>query len=196
MNVFRHALLGGLLAAPLLTTGCLATYGQAELEQEAALRADLALVQDANRKLQGRMESLELQMEQLQRSMESLRQAPDGASAAEVQALQAKVNALEVQIRSVDAAREKDRQEIISSLTTKISQIVGGSGGARPRPAAATPRRAAGPQEGVEHVVEAGQTLSAIASAYGVSSKAIIEANNLDRPDQLRVGQKLFIPSH
>ena len=46
---------------------------------------------------------------------------------------------------------------------------------------------------GYEHKVEAGQTLSEIAKAYGVSMKKIIEANKL-KGDVIRVGQILFIP--
>jgi LysM repeat protein len=43
-------------------------------------------------------------------------------------------------------------------------------------------------------VVQPGETLSEIAKAYGVSVSVIIRENNLQKPDQLRVGQKLFIP--
>jgi len=46
---------------------------------------------------------------------------------------------------------------------------------------------------GREHVVESGHTLSAIASAYGTTVKAIKQANNL-KSDSIYVGQKLFIP--
>ncbi|HIV09935.1 MAG TPA: LysM peptidoglycan-binding domain-containing protein [Candidatus Spyradenecus faecavium] len=47
---------------------------------------------------------------------------------------------------------------------------------------------------GYSHVVEAGQTLSAIGEAYGVSVRAIMRANKISDPTKLQVGQKLFIP--
>ena len=47
---------------------------------------------------------------------------------------------------------------------------------------------------GRSHEVARGETLSAIAAAYRVSSKSIIDANDLRNPDNLRVGQKLIIP--
>ncbi|QHI70901.1 LysM peptidoglycan-binding domain-containing protein [Tichowtungia aerotolerans] len=47
---------------------------------------------------------------------------------------------------------------------------------------------------GYEHVVQRGETLSAIAKAYNVTAKAIIEANKIKNPNRLSVGQKLFIP--
>ena len=46
----------------------------------------------------------------------------------------------------------------------------------------------------VEHTVQSGETLSEIASAYGVRMNALIEANGLKDPDSIRVGQTLFIP--
>ena len=44
------------------------------------------------------------------------------------------------------------------------------------------------------HVVSAGETLVSIALRYGLTSEAIIAANELANPDQLDVGQELRIP--
>ncbi len=45
-----------------------------------------------------------------------------------------------------------------------------------------------------KHVVQAGETLLAIALRYDVTVQAIMEANNLTDPNYLRVGQELTIP--
>ncbi|NPV07436.1 MAG: LysM peptidoglycan-binding domain-containing protein [Anaerolineae bacterium] len=45
------------------------------------------------------------------------------------------------------------------------------------------------------HVVRAGETLSGIAEAYGVSLSALIEANDITNPSLVLVGQELIIPS-
>jgi murein DD-endopeptidase MepM/ murein hydrolase activator NlpD len=45
------------------------------------------------------------------------------------------------------------------------------------------------------HEVKSGDTLSAIAKHYGVRVGALIAANGLERPDALRPGQQLVIPS-
>jgi murein DD-endopeptidase MepM/ murein hydrolase activator NlpD len=45
------------------------------------------------------------------------------------------------------------------------------------------------------HVVHHGDTVSRLAVRYGVRRQAIIEANHLSRPEQLRLGQRLSIPS-
>ena len=44
------------------------------------------------------------------------------------------------------------------------------------------------------HVVRAGDTLSRIAIRYGVTRKALIGANKLTRPEQLRIGQRVLVP--
>ena len=45
------------------------------------------------------------------------------------------------------------------------------------------------------YVVKSGDTLDGIAYRNGVSVQALIQANHLERPDRLSIGQKLFIPS-
>ncbi len=45
------------------------------------------------------------------------------------------------------------------------------------------------------HVVRARETLTRIAVRYGVTRKALIDANKLTRPEQLRVGQRILVPS-
>ena len=44
------------------------------------------------------------------------------------------------------------------------------------------------------HIVRAGETLSSIARAYGVSSWAIASANGLHNPNKIYAGQWLYIP--
>lgn len=59
-------------------------------------------------------------------------------------------------------------------------------------PAAAPAAPAAAP---AEYVVQAGDTLSGIAKALGVSLKTLLEANELADPNRLTVGQKLVVPA-
>ena len=44
------------------------------------------------------------------------------------------------------------------------------------------------------HIVEQGESLSIIAKKYGVSLEDIIKLNNIENPDLIVVGQKLYIP--
>jgi len=50
------------------------------------------------------------------------------------------------------------------------------------------------PPSGVYHIVGSGQTLYRIARAYGVDLKELIRANGLRDPNQIGVGEQLFIP--
>jgi spore germination protein len=43
--------------------------------------------------------------------------------------------------------------------------------------------------------VKRGESLSIIAERYGVSLEALIEANDIDDPNKIEVGQELVIPS-
>jgi LysM repeat protein len=58
------------------------------------------------------------------------------------------------------------------------------------------PAVAEGVQTGpsVTHVVEAGETLGLIASIYGTTVDAIVEANQLENPNYVYIGQELTIP--
>jgi LysM repeat protein len=48
---------------------------------------------------------------------------------------------------------------------------------------------------GVQHVVQSGDTLSAIAARYGSTTSAIVQANQLVNPSYIFVGQVLWIPT-
>lgn len=61
------------------------------------------------------------------------------------------------------------------------------------RPAAA-PSAATPAVEGATYVVQAGDSLSRIASRHGVTAARLAEANNITDPNRIRVGQKLVIP--
>jgi hypothetical protein len=56
-----------------------------------------------------------------------------------------------------------------------------------------TPTPTAAPTSTI-HVVQKGEYLSKIADQYGVTVADIVDANELENPSQLRVGQKLVIP--
>ena len=157
-------------------------------------REDMLIVQDKMQKLSGRIEGLELEVDRLRRDIDAARSSPSP-----VQPLQARLDELDTRIRNVDAARERDKQEIVDKLSAKIAQIVGSSkspgySSASTKKQGAKKNASSGSQTGYEHEVQAGESLSAIASAYGVTMKTILDNNEIKDPNKLRVGQKLFIP--
>ena len=64
-----------------------------------------------------------------------------------------------------------------------------------PVPPTDTPIPPTATSQPVINTVEAGETLSQIAQAYGVTLEAIMQANNLADPNRIIVGQKLAIPA-
>ena len=83
-------------------------------------------------------------------------------------------------------------------MTPTASPTTGPSPTATPVEAATeTPTEAptATPASLVVHVVLPGETLSSIARQYGVTYRAILEANGMTDPSLLKVGQELIIPT-
>ncbi len=180
-------LAGGLVV--VLSSGCM-TYQDQRTRQQVREREDMLLVQEDMRRLSGRIETVELEMAQVYSDIDRLRQESARLGRTQAESTEQRLAALERRIQEVDRARETDRREIIDQLSGSIAQLLRDQQ-ARQRPAASRP---AASGYGYEHVVGSGETLSHIASAYGVTTRAIIDANNLQNPDRLQVGQRLFIP--
>ena len=51
-------------------------------------------------------------------------------------------------------------------------------------------------EDGKYYIVQKGDTLLEIAVRFGVPSRTIILANNIEDPDILSIGQKLIIPRY
>lgn len=176
--------------AVLGLAGCM-TYEETS-RQAMAGREDYLLVQEEMRRLSGRLEAVELEISRLQAHLDTLRASQGQSADAAARMLQVRIEELESRLRALDAARERDKQEIVDVLSKKVAQLVTSPPSAGAAKKQNTPRRS-GPQTGYEHEVKAGESLSAIAAAYGVSIKVIMEDNDLKDPNRLRVGQKLFI---
>ena len=186
----RLILLAAPCAALLAGTSSCVTFRDDADQMQA--REDMLIVQDRMQKLDGRIEGLELEVERLRHDVDAARSGPSP-----IQPLQARLDDLENKLRAVDAARERDKQEIVDKLSTKITQIVSSSkssGSSSAKKQGSKKSSASGSQTGYEHEVQAGETLSAIAAAYGVTSKVVLDNNDIKDPNRLRVGQKLFIP--
>jgi len=171
-------LMGVLLLAG---SGCVTMVDQNTIAQQ---QADMEKMRTDIQRVQERLNGVELEQQNLGRDIGALR-----GSSKEDTVVRNRLDTLERQVQSVAASRENDRKQIV----TQVSAIVGGgssSGSGRGTSSGSHSSRA---QSGYEHVVESGQSLSAIAAAYKTSVSAIKKANNL-KSSTVRVGQKLFIP--
>lgn len=129
----------------------------------------------ALRELQYQMQTLAVRfdaIEQRQSSLAARIAALERGSGDSGLASKDEVAALRSDLAAVRSAQGRLRDEIVEDLSARISAIA----------------------KRQEQARAAGQTLSAIALAYKVSVKAIMQANNITDPTKLRVGQTLFIP--
>ena len=62
-----------------------------------------------------------------------------------------------------------------------------------PSPSGGEPTESAIPSQAI-HVVQPGEFLSQIALEYGVTTEAIVAANDIENPDLIEAGQQLIIP--
>ncbi len=155
-----------------------ASQAQAFAQQQQILRE----IQYAVQSVAARVEAMEQRQAALADRVSALERAPGGATRDELAALRS-------DLAAVKAAQGRLRGEIVDDLSARISALAERRAKARE---AERPRVTRG--AGYSHTVEAGQTLSAIAQAYKVSVRAIMEANGIKDPTKLQVGQTLFIP--
>ena len=154
----------------------------------AALRVDLHAFQESQKELYAAIVELRLE---------------NTARAQEIEKLRSLVAALDSRMNSSDGAwrndmssfKEKlaqDQQKAMIKLTDNmanemaksLNQVKQSAESSRPAPAAA----------GQEYTVQAGDTVSAIAKAFGVAPAALCSANGI-KGNVIRVGQKLRIPA-
>ncbi len=143
-------------------------------EKSSQLQTDLQAFKDENKILSSEISDLKSSIIALQKSNESFRK---------------EIEQIHDLIQKIDSAREKDRKTIVEEVGREIDRLTKKSSEKPSLPKSVPPRT----QKGVEHLVEKGQTLVAIAKAYGVSQKSIMEANQMTH-SELKTGQKLFIP--
>ncbi|MCB1069156.1 MAG: LysM peptidoglycan-binding domain-containing protein [Verrucomicrobia bacterium] len=187
----RMAGMALLLGVALGTSGCLVNPRDQQIAAEQA-RQDMLYYQESIRILKAKTETLEQEVYRLRQDLNSSGTTQSRVIQGQLDGLNTALEDLNRRIGSVDAARQADKKQMVDELSRQISALLAAQQSqSRSRPAST--RSFSG--EGYEHVVQAGETLSAIATAYGVRVSDIVEASNLSSPDQLRVGQKLFIPA-
>jgi len=179
------ALFSFLLALGL--AGCESTDIKRE---QASQREDLHRLEEKVGFLEADLGQLQTENENLQAEITRVRKDLVAARAENSQ-YEKDINRLDGLVQKLDTAREQDRKIIVDEVTREIGRL---SKKLSSQPSAAPGEAPKGKVEhGVEHTVAKGETLYAIARAYGISVQEIQEANKLGSTS-LKVGQKLFIP--
>lgn len=102
-------------------------------------------------------------------------------------------NSLKESLANTTAKAEKEKQSLLEEVAKMLAEMKGKE---KP-PAPAKPAE----REGYEHTVAKGDTLSSIVQAYNkqyglsLTVAALRKANQLPKDAQLKVGQKLLVPS-
>jgi LysM repeat protein len=152
-------------------------------QQIAALRSDIRTMQESQRKLAGQIQELQTHVRD---------------RAAQVQELGSLVEQIENQIETSDAAwsermkrlrqsLETDRQRAMSEMADSVAKEIA------TQVESVRQERTQHTQVG-EYTVQSGDTLSAIAQAFGTTVRQLKEMNGL-HSDIIRIGQKLKVPT-
>lgn len=169
-----------LVGIAILCSGCETLSGRQRRQSETRLYNEIVNMKASIQRLEQRIEGIEAGREDLYAQVASL-QAEQGRVAAK---RGAELEALDSKLAAQKAAADRTRKELVANLSRKMADIMRTS----------TPASSVRTESGYEHVVKPGETLSEIAKAYKVTISVVTKANNLKNPDDLRVGQKLFIP--
>ncbi len=190
----KHAMisLAGSLMLALVFTGCRSTEETTQLQQEqVSQREDLRGLQERIGQLHSDVQAVAAENDALKSQIAQLKN--DLAASRDTNSqYQKDIQRLDDLVKKLDSSREQDRKVIVDEVSGEISRLSKKLSNSTPPPSrskTSAPRV----EQGVEHVVGKGDTLNAIAKAYGVTVRQIREANKLTK-DDLKVGQKLFIP--
>jgi nucleoid-associated protein YgaU len=187
---YRFGLLAVMSSLVIVQSGCVTPYQQARMRQEASEREDLLMIREEIRRLQGQAEGLEMQIDSLRDESEFARREQERTASGQRVDLERRMGELERRMGDLESARKRDKDEILDNVAQTITKMMKTS---TPTRSSSRPRTHTSGY-GYEHTVQSGETLSAIAKAYGVTVQSILDGNDLTNPDQLRVGQVLFIP--
>jgi len=108
-----------------------------------------------------------------------------------------RVEAVPVELRTVNVRatlRGWGMVTRIDTVPTVVDICSQGTGQVQPGPPVSSSTQSPSSSGGRIHVVQIGDTLFRIAQRYGTTVNAIVQANNIQDPDQIAVGDTLVIP--
>ncbi len=171
--------------------GCTTVGMEQQRNQEMRLAGEVSDLRITVQRLEHRMAGLSAEQDVMGQDLERLRGELRQGQVRQQADLAGLVARLDAQSKAQVALRKELADDLSSRMAAILETQTRAQAAAHQRTTARGPRA----QTGYEHEVQPGETLSEIARAYGVSSAAIIEANQMRNPDVLRAGQKLFIPA-
>lgn len=170
------------------------------------LRAQDAATEERLKQLNGYVQDLQedkanqrKQIEALSKEIQALREAQSQPNTS--YATQEDLRKLAERVQEIDRKREADKELILKEIQHLGKAVANPPPVARPKPAnLENPKSGGAGDKGYEYTVQAGDSLSLIASAYKdkgvkVTVDQILKANPGLKAEKLKVGQTIFIPS-
>ena len=188
----RLILITGLLAL----AGCDTTSREIQREQ-VSQRQTIMELQEKQETLNVNLQNTQEENARLRQQIEEMKTELQ-ASRQTSSAYAGDIARLDELVQKMNSAREKDRRVILDEVSqelARMSQRTASAYSTSSGPSASPPPpKKAASEVGYEHIVKKGETLFAIAKAYGIPAIAIAKANGLKETSPLKAGQTLFIP--
>jgi len=184
------------------------TAGVLHAQPAQSLSTDLANLGEDMRGLKQRVNELQLRVEQLERENSDLRGKSAGAAQSYATVAQlneaiaemnhttktAAANAKNEALQQVSVQMEK----LANQTNAALESLARGTSSRTPAASTATVKQTTFsddyPKEGVNYIVQKGDTLAVIARKTGAKQQDIINANKIADPSHIQLGQSLFIP--
>jgi nucleoid-associated protein YgaU len=169
------------------------------------LRAQDAAVEERLKQLHGYVQDLQedkanqrKQIEALSKEIQALREQQSQPNTS--YATQEELRKLAERVQEIDRKREADKELILKEIQQLGKAVANPPVVKRPKPVEPSGTGSGTSDKGYEYVVQSGDSLSLIAAAYKdkgvkVTVDQILKANPGLKPEKLKVGQTIFIPS-
>jgi LysM repeat protein len=151
------------------------TKSTALLAQSRGGMDEVSALRQAVAQVHLKMEALEFEVERLAQSLKD----QEAKSKTEINQLR----------REIGKQVDHQKDEILRAIEPKLDKLAGGI-----NPEKSTTFSNNYPKEGISYTVQSGDTLSKIAVANSARVDDIKNANKINDPSKLQVGQTLFIP--
>ncbi|NCD31973.1 MAG: LysM peptidoglycan-binding domain-containing protein [Spartobacteria bacterium] len=169
-----------------MLTGCETLFiDQSTDTERMQMIAGMRSLQEENRKLNGRVEALELEMQRMDQSLSSFRIDTSDSLVAGTRGINTRLNEMEGRMNTLVEQQAAQKQEIINTISQKVAALIQSQKTAPPSHSDYV----------YEYVVKPGDTLSVIAKTYNSSVSKILRENDIKDPNHLEKGQKIYIPA-
>lgn len=175
--------------------------GDSDRANLASISQDVAFYREQMGQMRLEMEALRSELNQLKSTVQSYAQAQNQLT----QNYNDFVHNVQKQIDGVQGSMKEQQQQTLSQINKQVDSIADKIQTTMTAQEKAAAKRSSGggkddsftddyPKTGVSYTVIPGDTLSKIAKQHHATVRDIQNANRISNPNDLRVGQTLFIP--